>query len=475
MPREMLLFYRLATRARQRLVLSYPAVDDRGQPLLPSSFLSAILDLFTAGAVPVERRRMLIEGYDRDEPFSPAEARIQLALRMASGERPSPEHSQQGPDAPHSPVANLVAAADMARRRFRERGFSPFEGWFRDPRAIAEVSRLFGPERVFSPTALEDYVACPFRFFLGHVLRLEPLEDPREEIEVTRRGQAFHRAMSRLHRRLKEAGVHRPADGLDEEVRRQLSEAIAEDVARAPGPASKKLWELEGERMLKVARRYPEQWQRLVAPWLEHDVSPRPQFFEIDFGLPPEEGGESPHGPLIIRDGDMEVRISGRIDRVDVAELGHETGFWIIDYKTGRGEFYTSKALVEFQRLQLTLYALAAEEVLLADRHARPLGLAYWLLSEQGPKVVLPTRRQTLWLGETERWRQVRETLREWTLTLVRHIREGVYPLKPRSELCTQTCDFGQVCRITQARSVRKDWSLELPLLPTNRNQGSDS
>jgi hypothetical protein len=175
---------------------------------------------------------------------------------------------------------------------------------------------------------------------------------------------------------------------------------------------------------------------------------------------------------LILRAGGVEVRISGRIDRVDVAELaGGEVGFWVIDYKTGKGEHYTGRAIAEFQRLQLTLYALAVEEVLLADRRARPLGMAYWLLSEAGPKVVLPARGHVQWLTESERWRAVRRTLEGWVATLVSHIREGKYPLRPRSEHCTLTCDFGQICRIGQSRSVEKDWSLPLPILPTDASR----
>ena len=58
---------------------------------------------------------------------------------------------------------------------------------------------------------------------------------------------------------------------------------------------------------------------------------------------------------------------------------------------------------------------------------------------------------------------QVREQLRRWVATLAANIRGGVFALKPRSENCTQTCAFAQVCRIAQARSVNKDWELPLP------------
>src|SRR5207244_4060440 len=49
LPDEKLLFYQLITRPRRRLVLSYAAVDEKGQPLLPSSFLNDVLDCFAEG------------------------------------------------------------------------------------------------------------------------------------------------------------------------------------------------------------------------------------------------------------------------------------------------------------------------------------------------------------------------------------------------------------------------------------------
>ncbi len=461
LPEETLLFYQLVTRPRRELILSYPALDDRGQPLLPSSFLHAILDCFTPGAIPVERRSMLIEGYDREQPLSPAELRVRAATRV-SQDLDSASVSLAKAGLPVELAANLSAAADLVRQRFGAADYTPFDGLVRASNLIEELQHLVGPQKVFSPTALEEYVACPFRFFLSQVLRLEPLEDPREEIEMTRRGQAFHRALSRLHQQLRARAIHRPEEAIDSEVLGQLQQAIREDIDRAPSPASKALWQLEGERMLRRASQYRRQWQTFVKPWVPLAVEPRPHLFEVDFGL----GAAAPTRPLVIRGEGMEVRISGRIDRVDIAPLAEGVGFWIIDYKTGRGEHYTSSALVEFQRLQLTLYALAVEEVLLQEHGARPLGLAYWLVTDEGPKVVLPTEKnKTLWLNETKRWRQVREVLEKWVLTLVSHIRQGSYPLKPRSEHCTQTCDFSQICRISQARSVEKSWQLPLPLL----------
>lgn len=497
---EMLLFYEIVIRSRERLVLSYPAIDDRGQDLLPSSFLNAILDCFEEGAVPVERKRMLIEGYDRVTPMSPAEHRVQLGLKLRStfnrargrsaepsgtrnsgdsedkGESlTSPElrvplgsRDLRGPRAEADLLNNLLDASRLAQARFHDSEHGPYDGLFLNPDIIKELTNLFGPQKIFSPTALEDYVACPFRFYLGHVLRLEPLEEPKEEIEITRRGQAFHRALARLHTRLQKENIDELSDKVDAEVTSHLEEVIAEDVDRAPSPASKVLWTLEGQRMIRVGQKYRDQWQSFVKPWKPREIHPKPHFFEVDFGLPlaPDADEEKVmYDPLVICIDGIEVRVSGRIDRVDVAQMESGVGFWIIDYKTGSGSHYTGPAIKKLQRLQLPLYALAVQEVLLHEQNARPLGLAYWLVADTGAKVVLPSGKKLLWLDESEEWAKVREALQQWIITLVSNIRAGVYSLSPRDEDCTQLCNYGQICRITQARSVGKPEALPLPMI----------
>src|SRR5262249_35465630 len=112
---------------------------------------------------------------------------------------------------------------------------------------------------------------------------------------------------------------------------------------------------------------------------------------------------------------------------------------------------------------------LAAQEVLLADCKARPLGLAYWLVADSGPKVALPVYPKHLaWFREGEGWRAIREQLEAWVVKLVTSIRQGQFPLKPRSELCTQTGGVAQGGRTSQARSAveNKTWQLPLPVIP---------
>ena len=52
---EMLLFYEAITRAGKRLYLSYPALDESAQPLLPSPFLQEVEQAFGPGRIPRSR------------------------------------------------------------------------------------------------------------------------------------------------------------------------------------------------------------------------------------------------------------------------------------------------------------------------------------------------------------------------------------------------------------------------------------
>ena len=114
------------------------------------------------------------------------------------------------------------------------------------------------------------------------------------------------------------------------------------------------------------------------------------------------------------------------------------------------------------------------ERVLLKDQPARPLGLAYWLVTEDGPKGMLPSGETgdnaLSWLSDPRKWERFRTQLEQWVTTLARHIRAGDFPLSPRNEYCTDTCSFGPVCRIAQSRNTGKVFPLALPILGKENN-----
>lgn len=456
---ERALFLELVARPRQTLTLSYPAVDEKGQDLLPSSFLLAVRDCFADRVIPVTQQRMLIEGFDTQAPRSPAEYRIRMVHDCARSRAGLPE-LVDGEDTAPAVWANLRAAQVVARDRFREITHTCHEGVLRRPAVLADLASRLSAEQTLSPTALETYVACPFRFWLQQVLRLQPLEEPGEEVEHTRRGAVVHRALAAYHKQ-----VLAP-DDTTSMLATHIDHAVQQYAERAPSQASRVLWELEGRRLMRPLARYQRQWQDFIQPWVKQSLTPKPFALEATFGLKTPPEGQPSQPPLVISRDGIEVRIGGTIDRVDAAEHPSGTVFWILDYKSGRGASYTAKAFERMEKLQLTLYALAAERVLFAKPTARPLAMAYWMVMDKGPKWMLPgTKKSQTWLEDPSGWPRYREHLEQWVVTLVRHMRAGDFPLAPRSEDCTATCSYGSVCRITQSRAVGKHWHLELPVI----------
>lgn len=428
---EQTLFDDLVNRPNRSLVLSYPAVDAKGREQLPSSFLTDWRE--KNPRVTVTKRTMLIQNYATDVPYSDAERRV----RFANG---------QADSAVSADVAvTLDRARQLAQARFIEKSFHRFDGCL-SPEFMAANRDLFGhgldATHVFSPTALEKYVACPFRYWLDHVLGVEPLDDPPDAVELTRRGSAVHRALARFH-----------GDGPDPDddvavttgVRGHFDRAVAEFQAKAGGDVTTALWELERLRLHRSADRYAEQWRTFRTKEAKAGPTPVPRLFEAAFGLKATNDRPS-RPPLLLTVDGIEVRIGGTVDRIDVAELPDAIGFWIIDYKSGRGSYYTGTSVVNLEALQLPLYALAAERVLFPGQTARPLGLAYWLVTDTGSKGVFPKID----------WPTFRVQLERRIVSLATGIRAGRFPLAPRSTNCTSTCPHGPVCRITQHRQSTK-------------------
>ena len=62
------------------------------------------------------------------------------------------------------------------------------------------------PARVWSVSALETYLGCPFKFFAQHVLRLEEEPDDEEVMDPRRQGQFVHEVFEAFFRRGRRTG-----------------------------------------------------------------------------------------------------------------------------------------------------------------------------------------------------------------------------------------------------------------------------
>ncbi|MEO8347606.1 MAG: PD-(D/E)XK nuclease family protein, partial [Acidobacteriota bacterium] len=262
---------------------------------------------------------------------------------------------------------SLARAREAARSRRRPE-FGPFEGRIRDAALRTAVETRLS-EKPLSPSAVEMFAKCSYRFFFARVLKLRAFDEASErgEIDDLGRGSLFHDAARRIvwERR----GV--PFSTLDAAQAGLLSRRHAAEALAA--------WEEENGYRISPALLREIAESRLVEQleaWLRHERSGdfAPTGAEVRFG-PRRSSVEDPDlssdDPVSYDTAFGERTLAGRIDLVAVGEGGsvlRVTDFKVprkltnarrISTAAGKGRFVFGGELA-----QLPVYAQFAAETL---------------------------------------------------------------------------------------------------------------
>ena len=327
-------FYEAITRPRERLLLTRPRLADNGAPWQASPYWEAVRRLVT-----VTPERLTSESAPR-----PGEAaswpELLESLAVHDGYEAARRWAGQAEPARTGGVA---AAAQVLQLRRPAAGGSPFDG---DLNGLADAfAARFAPERTWSASRLEAYRSCPFAFFVSHVLGLEPREEPAEGLDARQLGNIYHHIFEQLYRTV----TGPPADTADLDALLAALPAVAgavlDEAPRVEGFRATAWWTQTRVEIADNVRRSVEALAALPGGFVP--LAQEAAFLDND--------------SLTVTDGDDAFRVRGYIDRVDRAPDG---GLRIIDYKTGGPAAFTVKAVVEGKKLQLPLYALAAEQAL---------------------------------------------------------------------------------------------------------------
>jgi ATP-dependent helicase/DNAse subunit B len=132
--------------------------------------------------------------------------------------------------------------------------------------------------------------------------------------------------------------------------------------------------------------------------------------------------------------------------------------FNVIDYKSGRVVRKNADDPIDGTALQLELYTLAAQQVVLGGQ-ALPVGGGYWSIQENGFKQILSMcdlsgQEPQLYPG----WERRRDEVTKRVFELVQGVRRGEFPVFSRDDTCTGYCPYHTVCRVNQVRSLEKAW-----------------
>src|SRR5262249_2852331 len=207
--------------------------------------------------------------------------------------------------------------------------------------------------RSYSPTALQHFAACPYRFLLYAIHQLRAREEPvaLEQLDPLTRGALYHEVQFQFFREIQTAGLLpvRPQNtpqALDfaDRVLNRVAGKYEEDLA----PAIPRVWKTSVEEIRTDLRGWIHELARPAGDW-------QPAHFEFAFGIrvgADRDPKSTPEDALVL-DG---VRLRGSIDLV---ERDPARGLLrVTDHKTGKAPERLPRWIGGGELLQPLLYAL---------------------------------------------------------------------------------------------------------------------
>ncbi len=448
---EAYLFYLACSVATKQLVLSHPTADSKGDPLLRSPFIEDVLQLFDPKAVPV-RQKSLSEIIPQPEDIVCwRELGESLVRRGHTSAQQAINNNLEVSEPQRQLCQHIWAMAAVEEQRYAFGvPFAAYDGMLTQASIQQRLQEHFGAEYRWSASALATYGQCPFRFLLKYVLRLQPLEEPSEEIAALDLGLIAHRILKQFFSVHNAAHPNKPlACRSSDEAKAQMAQIVDKLFAQWENQGlvtHKQLWELARQRM-----------QADMAALVDFEMNPDEKI--VKSGLVPR-AFEAPYEIEILLDetapqGET-IRIAGKIDRVDVSLQGppQPRQYKVYDYKAKSGSSTTNiLAGIDFQ---MPFYALGTAEAVLAGEQPPPecVGWAYYRYTRP---ISLMNNVSKEKKGRTETAETYIAHAKNWARQHIQHIRQGRFPVSPLK--CSDYCDFQNICRYFSWRAAAKSES----------------
>jgi CRISPR/Cas system-associated exonuclease Cas4 (RecB family) len=319
-----------------------------------------------------------------------------------------------------------------------------------DPATLQILERHRFSERAYSPSALQLFSACPYRFLLHAIFQFRPREAsvPLEQLDPLTRGALFHEMQFQLFRELQAAGwlpISSPRLAKTLDVADQVLDRVAAQFEEDLAPAIQRVWKSEIEDVRTDLRGWIQQVAATPPDWM-------PLHFELAFGLAAGRHSD-PHSTqkeATVLDG---VRLRGAIDLIE-KHTSREI-LRITDHKTGKPPQNRPQYVAGGAILQPLLYALAAEKLI--ERPVESGSLFFCTQRGDFSSITIPVDTQG------------RERLARVLGTIGRSIEEGFFPAAPQTGACA-ICDYRPVCGPYEEQRSKKKQQDRLEPIVTIRN-----
>jgi ATP-dependent helicase/DNAse subunit B len=466
-------FYQVTCRATERLYLTRPLLLGDDSETVASYYVDELRRAIAPFRLETEIVRRDYDGKNLADATNVTEMKVGLV-------RQQERHLHRGKKEtllPQPRITRLLTLArndgflsDAALRRIeieRERAsprWGTYDGEITDPDLLRLLNLKFGPDFVHSASGLSVYGNCPFRFFAQRVLRLEPRGEAALDLQAIDAGKLLHDVLRRFFERHRREPLHK----LDKKKLQSELAAIADSVfdehERVVPPLNKQIWKIDRE-IRKILLDQVLLYELEIQAEAEGQQV-LPTYFEVAFGgaRSAAKDPDSTEEPLeLTREtfvGEETIKISGQIDRVDVARDNTVVAY---DYKLSTGA--SRSDITSGRSLQLPIYLEALEKLILPDQPIA--GGGYYVIrgaqDRRNKGLYRASQLDYLRLRAKnsvftdEDWQRIRTEVVARIWDFLDGMRAGKFIVDPSEKLKTcRFCDYDAVCRYDRDRIEKK-------------------
>ena len=467
-------FYQSVCRATERLYLTRPLTLADDSETVASYYIDELRRAVSPLVVESEIVRRDYEGQNLSQVSTVAELDMTLV-------RQQERHLHRGRTKellPQRRLQSLLALArndlfvsDSALRRIDiERirgglGFGEYDGEITDPHLLALLNQRFGGDFVHSASGLSAYGNCAYRFFGQRVLRLEPRGEAALDLQAIDAGKLLHDILRRFFERYRQRRLTEIDRAVLQAELRKLADEVFDEHERVVPPLNKQIWKIDRE-IRKILLDQVLLYELEIQKGAE-GLGVVPAYFELAFGGT-KSAARDPKSRLepleISRQtfvGEETIKISGQIDRVDVAD---DQTLIAYDYKLSTGS--TKDDIKAGRSLQLPIYLEALERLIFPEQPIA--GGGYYVIRGGNERRNRGLHRldlvkysnigtKTNAVISDEEWHQIRKDVIAKVWDFLDHMRAGHFGVNPsQKDKTCKFCDFAAVCRYERYRIDRK-------------------
>lgn len=346
--------YKVFTTSEEKLYLSYASSNSEGTSLKPSEYITKIKKIFKQ----IKEKSDIIK---REDAITNDEATFEEMLlnirKFQDGETISPIWFE---------VYNIYKNDNKWRERLQKSlaGLA----YTNVPENLDEenIQKLYGDVLKTSISKLEQYKRCPFSYYLKYGLKLDDRNT--FKIEAIDTGTFMHEVIDEFFGIIKEKNISA------REISKDQVQEIIDEIVDEKLQLNKNYIFTSTAKFRILTNRL----KRLICKSMQYIIDTLKQSdFEI-FGTEIEFKSGKQYSPIVIQIEDgKKIEITGKIDRVDIAQSQDGRYLRIIDYKSSVKDIDLNDVMYGMQ-IQLLTYLDAISK----EEETIPAGILYFNLIE---------------------------------------------------------------------------------------------